>query len=128
MTHYIGASPENNDGNNFNNAPASPTPFGVWFKQNFPGVRTPYSTFFGIFAASKEHIHQRPKSFYEELIQQVNTNTFHEASHFIERAWFTIVSPIPEKCRYVIPEITNYINSFGAFRNVRQLRNFGINL
>jgi hypothetical protein len=120
MTHYIGASPENNDGNNFNNTPASPNPFGVWFKHNFPGVHTPYSTFFGIFAASKEHIRSRPKSFYEGLIKQVNTDTFHEASHYIERSWFAIMSPVPKSCTYVIPEITNYINSIGAFMNVRR--------
>jgi hypothetical protein len=125
MVNYIGASPENNDGNNFNNYPASPTPFGVWFKQYFPEVHTRYSTFLGIFAASRDTIRQRPKAFYESLIKQVNKKTFHEASHFIERAWFAIMSPVPENCIYVSPELTGYINNIGAFRNVRrQLEGF----
>jgi hypothetical protein len=116
---YAPTSLHNRDTNDFNNAPASPTPFGVWYRKYFPEVHTPYSTFFGIFAVSKEHIYQRPKSFYEDMIQQVNTNTFHEASHFIERAWFSIFLPLPEKCIHVSPIIRDLIDRMGGLRQYR---------
>jgi hypothetical protein len=127
MISYIPTSSHNRDRNDFNNAPASPTPFGVWYRKYFPEVRTPYSSFFGIFSVSKEHIYQRPKSFYEDMIQQVNTNTFHEASHFIERAWFSIFWPLPQECIHVSPIITDLIYRTGEFRDVRVLEGFADN-
>jgi hypothetical protein len=125
--NYVPSSSENRDQDNFNNVPALPTPFGVWYRKNFPEVNIPYSSFWGIFAASKEHIHQRPKSFYQEMINQVNTNTFHEASHFIERSWCSIFWPLPEKCIHVSPIITDLINKSGAFRDVRVVEGFTTN-
>jgi hypothetical protein len=128
MTHHVLASSENKDRDDFNNAPASPTPFGVWYRKYFPEVHTPYSSFFGIFAASKEHIRQRPKSFYQEMIQQVNTSVFHEASHFIERTWFSIFWPVPEKCIYVSPVITDAIDRIhGGFKRTRLAEGFATN-
>jgi hypothetical protein len=124
MINYIPSSSHNRDRNDFKNVPASPTPFGVWYRKHFPEVHTPYSSFLGIFAVSKEHVHQRPKSFYKEMINQVNTNTFHEASHFIERAWFSIFWPVPEKCIHVSPVITDLIDRTGAFRDVRMVEGF----
>lgn len=124
MVNYVPSSSDNRDQDNFYNVPASPSPFGVWYRNYFPEVHTSYSSFLGIFAASKEHIHQRPKSFYEEMIKQVNTNTFHEASHFIERAWCSIFWPLPQKCIHISPVITDLINKSGAFRDVRVVEGF----
>ena len=124
MTNWPISSSENRDTTDFNNVPASPTPFGVWYRKHFPEVRTPHSSFWGIFAASKEHIRQRPKSFYEEMINQVNTNTFHEASHFIERSWSSIFWPLPEECIHISPIIKNLIDKSGAFRDVRAVEGF----
>jgi glycosyltransferase involved in cell wall biosynthesis len=53
------------------------------------------------------------------MIQQVNTNTFHEASHFIERAWFSIFLPLPEKCIHVSPIIRDLIDRMGGLRQYR---------
>jgi hypothetical protein len=58
------------------------------------------------------------------MIQQVNTSIFHEASHFIERAWSSIFWPLPEKCIYVSPIITKIINRNGAFKNDRLTEGF----
>ena len=124
MNHWRISSSENRDTVDFNNVPASPTPFGVWYRKHFPEVRTPHSSFWGIFAASKEHIRQRPKSFYEEMINQVNTNTFHEASHFIERSWSSIFWPLPEECIHISPIIKNLIDKSGAFRDLRAVEGF----
>jgi hypothetical protein len=128
MTTYIPSSSENRDQDNFNIAPASLTPFGVWYRKYFPEVHTPYSSFFGIFAASKEHIRQRPKSFYENMIQQVNKNIFPEGSHFIERAWFSIFWPLPEECIYISPEIVDIIDRLnGGFKHTRIVEGFSDN-
>jgi hypothetical protein len=75
-------------------------PFGAWYEANFPGEQTNKASFFGIMAISREHIHKKPKSFYEGLLRQVETDKFHEASHFMERAWTGMVHPIPDSCYY----------------------------
>lgn len=120
INSHVVSSSENQDTNDYNNTPASPTPFGVWYRKYFPEVHTPYSSFWGIFAVSKEHIHQRPKSFYQEMIQQVNTSVFHEASHFLERAWFSIFWPVPEKCIYTPPILVELLNAVGHFKVFRK--------
>lgn len=119
VPNHVLANKQNHDNNDFTNVPASPTPFGPWFQANFTGVSTPYASFLGIFAASKEHIRQRPKSFYEGMLKQVNTSVFHEASHFIERAWFIIINP-SKSCIYESPVIANIVNKLnGGFRKYR---------
>jgi len=118
-THVL-ASKENHDMTDFSNVPATPTPYGPWFQTYFPDVHTKYSSFIGIFAASKEHIQQRPKSFYEGLIQQVNKSKFHEASHFIERAWFAILNPTSMGCIYQSPIISDLMKKLDYFKNVRR--------
>jgi len=80
-------------------------PFGAWYRANFPGVYTNKATFFGIMAISREHIHRRPKSFYEGLLKQVGTHKFHETSHFMERSYIAMVYPVPAKCIYTDSEI-----------------------
>jgi len=75
-------------------------PFGAWYAAQFPGEQPKMATFFGVMAVSRQHIHQRPKSFYENLIKQVDKHTFHEASHFIERSYPAIFGPIPSECLY----------------------------
>jgi hypothetical protein len=75
-------------------------PFGAWYKANFPGVHTNKATFFGMMAISREHIHRRPKSFYQGLMKQLGTHKFHESSHFMERSYIAMVYPIPDRCIY----------------------------
>ena len=75
-------------------------PFGAWYAANFPGEQPKEAGFFGIFAISKEHLHRRPKSFYEKLLKQVETHKFHEASHFIERSYPAMIHPVPPECMY----------------------------
>ena len=70
-------------------------PFGEWYAKNFPGEQPKEASFFGIMAVSREHIHRRPKSFYENLLKQVGTDKFHEASHFVERSYPAMFHPLP---------------------------------
>lgn len=78
-------------------------PFGRWYEHNFPGEQPKEASFFGIMAMSKEHIHRKPKSFYENLMRQVETHKFHEASHFIERSYPAMLHPLPAECYYTSP-------------------------
>ena len=73
-------------------------PFGAWYAANFPGDQAKKSTFFGLMAISREHIHKKPKSFYQGLLKQMSTDKFHEASHFMERSWNAPMHPLPEEC------------------------------
>ena len=75
-------------------------PFGAWYAANFPGDQPKKSTFFGLMAISREHIHKKPKSFYEGLLKQISTHKFHEASHFMERSWNAPMHPLPDNCYY----------------------------
>jgi len=105
MPTYPTSYSTNKDGNDsVGQKLADVRPFGEWYKANFPGVVTNRATFFGIMAISREHIHRRPKSFYEGLLKQVSADKFHEASHFMERSYLAMVHPIPDSCIYT-PEI-----------------------
>ena len=88
---------------------ATVRPFGEWYSKNIPGEQTKHGSFFGIMAISKEHIHRRTKSFYEGLLQQVNTHKFHEASHFMERSWSGIVHPLTPECLHTHPAFKDRI-------------------
>jgi len=79
-------------------------PFGEWYAKNFPGEQPKEASFFGIMAVSKEHIHQKPKSFYENLLKQVDKDKFHEVAHFIERSYPAIFYPLPQEA-YDTPTI-----------------------
>jgi hypothetical protein len=121
MTEYPLASVDNHTTDkNWAQEPAMIRPFGAWFEKTFPGLQTRYATFYGIFAASKAHIHSRPKKFYESLLNQVNTHKFHEASHFIERSWAAILGA-PEECMHY-PRIYDKHIRYHDYREWQDLR------
>lgn len=70
--------------------------FGEWFDKyindNFNCDKYHFYLKFGaIFTITKENILSRPKSFYENLIKQLNdTGSNPELGHFIERSWYYI--------------------------------------
>ena len=75
-------------------------PFGKWYETKFPGIKVKAPVYGGIFAVSREHIRSREKAFYEDLIKEVNTHKFHEASHYMERSWTSIFIGVPNDCYY----------------------------
>jgi hypothetical protein len=104
MLNYRVNAKDNHEGDTkFDHEPATIRPFGKWYEAHFPGVDIKQASFFGIFAASRRHIHQKPKSFYKHLLNQVNTKKFHEASHYIERAWTTIFKNVKDSSLYEHP-------------------------
>lgn len=52
----------------------------------------------GVFAVSREHVHQRPLEEYEQLRALVGSHSNPEAGHYIERSWLAIFHPVPGRC------------------------------
>lgn len=79
---------------------ADPRPFGTWYNKYFPGITVNDAVYAGVFAISKEHILQHPKSYYEGFIKQLEGSSNPEVGHYFERAWLALFHPIPEQCIY----------------------------
>jgi len=71
-------------------------PYGKWYKKHFPDLLTKYVAYGGIIAISKKHILQHPKSYYENLIQELSTTSNPEVGHYFERSWQAIFSPMDD--------------------------------
>jgi hypothetical protein len=75
-------------------------PFGKWFEQNVgKDVKSTIICYYGILIVAREHIHNRPKEFYENLITYVDDHVNPEAGHYMERAWPAIFLPYPDSCK-----------------------------
>lgn len=75
-------------------------PFGKWYNSLFGNLRTTMVDYTSIFAVSREHILQHPKSYYEKIISYIDDDISPECGHYIERAWVAIFSPVPAECLY----------------------------
>jgi hypothetical protein len=78
-------------------------PYGKWFEQNIGTevkIKSTVICFYGIFIVDKEHIRQRPKEFYENLIKYVDDDVNPEVGHYLERSWPAIFLPYPESCKF----------------------------
>jgi hypothetical protein len=68
-------------------------PFGKWFEHNFVNNEeikcVSYNSIFGI---SKKHILQKPKSYYEKLLNELDAE-HPETGHFMERSWYAVFYP-----------------------------------
>jgi hypothetical protein len=69
-------------------------PFGKWYDYVFNGININDINYHGIFAVSKQHILNRPKESYEELIEYVDKNKNEECAHYFERAFLSVFYPI----------------------------------
>jgi hypothetical protein len=105
---------------NFRQKSADIRPFGEWYKANIPGADPKKATFFGIMAVARDHIHRRPKSFYENLLKQVSTHKYHEASHFLERSYPGMFHPVPEECMFPQDSIKVAVGGLGGYMDLRR--------
>ena len=70
-------------------------PLKNWWKQTLG----PYDidprgiTMGGVFSATADQLRRRPKKLYETLVAQLSSCVQNEVSHYVERAWFSIVDP-----------------------------------
>ena len=73
--------------------PSKYRPFREWYAHYF-GMHT-YGTYTkcgytGVFAINKKHILKRPKSYYMNLIQDLEVSSNPEVGHYFERAWSAV--------------------------------------
>ena len=78
--------------------PASPRPYGEWYRKHFGHRKARLIAWNAIFAIHSSHIHQHTKEYYNMLIKNVNTHVNPEAGHFFERSWAAVFGPLPESC------------------------------
>lgn len=68
-------------------------PFGKWYKSKFNhGVN--HTSFWGILGINRKHIIQHPKSYYMELIKELETHSNPEVGHYFERSWNAVFYPL----------------------------------
>lgn len=80
--------------------PCDIRPFGAWYTHFFPNTDVYAVNYYVIFAVSREHILQRSKASYEELLAQVNRDKNEESAHYFERAFLAVFHPIPKDCLF----------------------------
>jgi len=103
-------------------APASPRPFGRWYNKHFPGIKISHIVYYGVFAVSKQHIQQHPKSYYENLIKEFPKNHSNpEVGHYFERAWVAIFHPLPPEVLYTEQSIIPLTASNKTRRKGKQI-------
>jgi len=81
-------------------------PFGKWYEKHFNGIDIYAVNYQTLFAVSREHILNRSKESYENLIKLVDRHKNEESAHYFERAMLAIFHPVPDKCLYPYPLIT----------------------
>ena len=75
-------------------------PFGKWYEHHFNNINVHFYTWWGIFAISKEIIHQHPKEYYEKFLNELCNSSNPEVGHYIERSWFAIFHPMTN-CKFI---------------------------
>ena len=104
MSTYRASHPKNHQGTfdirGHTLKPANPRPFGKWYEKHFPGIIIYKVVYSGVFAVSRNHIHQHPKSYYQTFLKELEGHSNPEVGHYIERAWVAIFHPIPDNCLY----------------------------
>jgi len=71
-------------------------PFGKWYADKFGDLEIKDVSYYGVFSVNKKEILQHPKSYYENLIKELETSSNPEAGHFFERSWVAIFHPMTE--------------------------------
>ena len=77
-------------------------PYGVWYDHYLKDKEAYTLSFYGIFSVAKEDILQYPKSYYENLIQDLSHSSNPEVGHYFERSWVAIFHPL--KHTRLVPE------------------------
>jgi hypothetical protein len=80
--------------------PANPRPFGKWFEKHFPGINVNKAVYSGVYALSRKHIQQHPKSYYQKFLHELEGHPNPEVGHYFERATVAVFYPIDEKFLY----------------------------
>lgn len=81
-------------------------PFGKWYEDKFGDVKVQHVAFGGVFSVSKQDVLNKPKSFYEKLIRELDSHSNPEVGHYFERSWEAIFYPMNH---------TQFIEGFSSY-------------
>ena len=79
-------------------------PFGKWYEKHFGDIKADYYTLGGVMGIEKSNIIQHPKSYYENMLNELDKHSNPEVGHYYERAWAAIFHPMNN---------TDFINELG---------------
>jgi hypothetical protein len=69
-------------------------PFGKWYNSVFTNEeKNTCISWNSILAVSRKNILQKPKSYYEKLMKEVDEHQNPEAGHYLERSWYAVFYP-----------------------------------
>jgi hypothetical protein len=89
-SHALNKESENND-----IAQSAIRPFGKWHNHWFQEKNdVPCFTTNSIFALLRTTIRNKPESFYQSMLEEVDKHSNHETVHFLERSWETVFHPL----------------------------------
>jgi hypothetical protein len=69
-------------------------PYSNWYTKRFGETQTDLISEKGVFGMKKEHITQHPKSYYEDLLTDLDKHSNPETGHYFERSWAAVFSPL----------------------------------
>jgi hypothetical protein len=75
---------------------ASIRPYGAWFENKFGDTHIQHVSYQGIFSVDIRNIRQHPKSYYEDLIKELETSSNPEVGHYFERSWAAVFKATPD--------------------------------
>lgn len=82
--------------------PSNIRPFGKWFEKMFTNnEENNCISWNSIIGITKKNIMQKPISFYENLLNEVDKIDHSEEVHFMERSWYAIFYPYSEKASFI---------------------------
>jgi hypothetical protein len=91
-------TPAHNKNNKLNTdtklLPSTIRPFGKWFENKFGDTIIQHISYYGIFSVSDKDIIKKPKSYYTDLLNEVNKVKNHETAHYFERSWEAVLYPL----------------------------------
>ena len=77
-------------------------PFGNWFESIFTNnEKNSCVSFNSIIAVSRNTILQKPKSYYEKMMDQVDEHHNPETGHYIERSWYAVFYPFDDEAVFL---------------------------
>jgi hypothetical protein len=77
-------------------------PYGKWFEKTFiDGEQNIFVSFCGIISISKKNILQKPKSYYEKLMTELETHNNPEVGHYLERSWYAVFYPYDKNATFL---------------------------
>jgi hypothetical protein len=96
IDNYLSSNQNNRSLNNDSSIKVSDIrPYGKWYENVYNNANSDSKCFTqnSMFGLTKNTILKKPKSYYMDLLNQVNEHNNHESVHYFERSWETVFFP-----------------------------------